>query len=127
MKKLIAFVGALALFASAWTTYNTTGSFHLSWDYTGPTNALSGFTVYYGPNSFYDSAGVPLATLPPGAGQAGVAATERSYNVTSLPVGLKYYFVVTATAGGLESLPSNQLTNTVPLVSVPSPTNARTP
>lgn len=126
MKRITALLAiAAALVCAAWTTFNTVGSFTFSWDYTGQ---VQNFVVYYGTNSFYDGGGNAVNTLPAGSQSTQFGYTARSATINNLPVGVKYYFVVTAKdVNGFESLPSNQLTNTVPLTAVPAPTNARTP
>lgn len=125
MKRITSLLAiTVALICVAWTTYNTQGSFKLTWTYTGPTANVVAYWIYWGTNSFYDGGGNPLITLPPGTQSVQVPPPTTTYTVSSLPVGVKYYFVVTAkTSDGLESVPSNQVTNIVPLVSVPPPSN----
>lgn len=128
MKKTIASLAfAVVTFtACAYTTTNSPGSFKFTWDWPYATTNLASFSVYWGTNSFYDGLGSPLATLPIGSQYGTAAPTTTSYTVNSLPVGVKFYFVVTGVStDGRESLPSNQLTNTVAANPFPAPVNLR--
>lgn len=84
----------------------------LGWD-PSPDSGVSGYAVHYGTNSGAYYTRVDVGNL-------------RTCTITKLTPGVTYYFVVTYTSEGsesLDSLPSTEVSYTVP--GIPSPKNLR--
>ncbi|HMP84386.1 MAG TPA: fibronectin type III domain-containing protein, partial [Verrucomicrobiota bacterium] len=86
----------------------TTNAVTLAWE-PSPDSSVTGYKIYYGAAS-----GVYTNSVDVGGSTSG--------EVNGLVAGVTYYFVVTAyTVAGVESLPSNEVSYTVPVILVNQP------